>query len=159
RGFRLGVISNGCGNTAVLCEELGFAPYLEIILDSTEVRLRKPDTKFFIQAAEALQLEPSEIVMIGDSMERDIQPARSLGMRTAWVTTAGNEIAEADAILHSLGELIDLLPGSTASRPSIKAGIIAAGQGSRLRDAGPLKPLVKIGERPLIEHVLEGFAA
>jgi HAD superfamily hydrolase (TIGR01549 family) len=159
RGFRLGVISNGCGNTTVLCEELGFAPYLQTILDSTEVGLRKPDTKFFMQAAAALQLEARELLMIGDSIERDIQPARSLGMRTAWITTTAVETSEADVVLHSLGEVLDLLPALPASLSRIKAGIFAAGQGSRLRSEGLVKPLVKIGDRSLIMHVLEGFAA
>jgi len=51
------------------------------------------------------------------------------------------------------------LPTATGSRVGIKAGIFAAGQGSRLRSAGLLKPLVKIGNRSLIKHVLKGFAA
>lgn len=158
RGFRLGVISNGCGNTTVLCEELGFAPFLETILDSTEAGLRKPDLRFFLQAAEALKLEPREILMIGDAIDRDIQPARSLGMRTAWITTTNRTTTEADAVLHSLGEVVDLLPTSIDSQPAMKAGIFAAGQGLRLRSAGSLKPLVQIGDQPLIARVLDGFA-
>ncbi|MBB2200566.1 phosphocholine cytidylyltransferase family protein [Gluconacetobacter tumulisoli] len=37
----------------------------------------------------------------------------------------------------------------------MKCLIVAAGQGSRLRDKGPLKPLVPIRGRPLIAHVIE----
>jgi NDP-sugar pyrophosphorylase family protein len=40
----------------------------------------------------------------------------------------------------------------------IKGGILAAGRGERLRDSGTLKPLITIAERPLIAHVLDGFA-
>jgi len=36
----------------------------------------------------------------------------------------------------------------------MKAGIIAAGRGERLRSQNQLKPLVKLGDRTLIEHVL-----
>lgn len=36
----------------------------------------------------------------------------------------------------------------------LRAGVIAAGQGQRLRASGPVKPLVEVGGRPLIEHVL-----
>jgi NDP-sugar pyrophosphorylase family protein len=43
---------------------------------------------------------------------------------------------------------------------SIAAGaIIAAGEGSRLREAGVAKPLVPIAGQPLVAHVLENFAA
>ena len=38
-------------------------------------------------------------------------------------------------------------------------GIIAAGEGSRLREAGIAKPLVPVAGEPLIAHVLENFAA
>ncbi|MFL6584367.1 MAG: NDP-sugar synthase [Chthoniobacterales bacterium] len=41
---------------------------------------------------------------------------------------------------------------------NFKAGILAAGHGERLRDTGALKPLVPIAGRPLIWHVLNGFA-
>ncbi len=43
----------------------------------------------------------------------------------------------------------------------MKAGLIAAGAGARLRDAGIMtpKPLVEIGGRALVDHVLDAVAA
>ncbi|MFL6538739.1 MAG: NDP-sugar synthase [Chthoniobacterales bacterium] len=41
----------------------------------------------------------------------------------------------------------------------MKAGILAAGRGERLRDSGELKPLVQVAGRPLITHVLRAFSA
>lgn len=47
----------------------------------------------------------------------------------------------------------------TATRPApLRAGIIAAGFGERLRGGGTLKPLVPIGGRPLIDRVLASIA-
>jgi putative hydrolase of the HAD superfamily len=158
RGFRLGVISNGCGNTARLCSELGFAPYFDFVLDSTRVGLRKPDPKFHQLAAAQLGLAPEEIAAIGDSFERDIKPARALGMRAIWLTSAATSSDEADAVINSLTLLPNLLPACIQSSSVIKAGIFAAGQGSRLRTVGTLKPLVRIGDRPLIARVLDGVA-
>lgn len=40
----------------------------------------------------------------------------------------------------------------------MKAGILAAGRGERLRDSGELKPLVPVAGRPLITHVLRTFS-
>lgn len=40
----------------------------------------------------------------------------------------------------------------------LRAGVIAAGQGARLRASGPLKPLVDVGGRPLIARVLASIA-
>jgi NDP-sugar pyrophosphorylase family protein len=39
----------------------------------------------------------------------------------------------------------------------MRAGILAAGHGERLRDSGKLKPLVEIAGRPLVAHVLNAF--
>ena len=39
----------------------------------------------------------------------------------------------------------------------MKAGILAAGRGERLRSSGPLKPLVQVAGRPLIAHLLGAF--
>lgn len=36
--------------------------------------------------------------------------------------------------------------------------LLAAGEGSRLRSAAPLKPLCPVGDRPLIDHALFGLA-
>ena len=42
---------------------------------------------------------------------------------------------------------------------SLRAGVLAAGRGERLRtQSSPLKPLVKVGSRTLIEHVLNSMA-
>jgi FMN phosphatase YigB (HAD superfamily)/choline kinase len=158
RGFRLGVISNGCGNTARLCAELGYAPFFDFVLDSTRVGLRKPDPQFHLLAAAHLGLRPAEILMIGDSFERDIKPAHALGMRTIWLKGTGASPDEADAVIDSLAVLPHLLPANVPSSSAIKAGIFAAGQGARLRSIGQPKPLITIGGQPLIAHVLESFA-
>jgi FMN phosphatase YigB (HAD superfamily) len=85
RGVRLGVVSNGCGNVDVLCAELGYAPYLSVIVDSRRAGLYKPDPAIFIYAAAKMALRPSNVMMVGDSFDRDVRPAKSIGMMTAWL--------------------------------------------------------------------------
>lgn len=104
RGFVLGVLSNGCGNTEVLCRDFGFSPYLEVVLDSRSVGLSKPDPHFFLHAAGQLGIAPADILMVGDSFARDIAPAKEIGMRTAWLT---NDEAnpKADLQIESLDRL------------------------------------------------------
>ena len=36
-GFDLGVVSNGCGNVEKLCADLGYMPFLSLVLDSRRV--------------------------------------------------------------------------------------------------------------------------
>ncbi len=48
---------------------------------------------------------------------------------------------------------------SWPKREVIETGILlAAGQGTRLRDTAPLKPLCTVAGRPLLDHAIEGFA-
>ena len=84
-GFELGVVSNGCGNVDKLCADFGYAPFLSLVVDSRNVGLFKPDPAIFHYAAEKLGGPPNEIMMVGDSFERDIRPAKQTGMKTAWL--------------------------------------------------------------------------
>ena len=85
RGLVLGVVSNGCGNVDVLCDDFGYAPLLSVIVDSRRVGLYKPDPAIYVYAAARLACPPSSIMMVGDSFDRDVLPARSIGMKTAWL--------------------------------------------------------------------------
>ena len=85
RGFTLGVVSNGCGNVDKLCQDFGYTPFLSVIVDSRRVGLFKPDPAIFQYAAEKLGRDPGEIMMVGDSFDRDVRPAKQIGMKTAWL--------------------------------------------------------------------------
>jgi putative hydrolase of the HAD superfamily len=85
RGFELGVVSNGCGNVATLCQDFGYAPYLTVIVDSRRANLFKPDPAIYRHAAKELGRDPGTIMMVGDSFDRDVIPAKKTGMKTAWL--------------------------------------------------------------------------
>lgn len=85
RGLQLGVVSNGCGNVEKLCGDFGYKPYLSIIVDSRRVGLYKPDPAIFIHATEKLGGDPGTMMMVGDSFDRDVRPAKQAGMKTAWL--------------------------------------------------------------------------
>jgi len=107
--YRLGVVSNFYGNVEALCEEAGIKPFLSVILDSIIVGLKKPDLKFFQMAADRLHVNTADMAFVGDSFERDIVPAKALGMTTFWMM--GERVREPadpskiDCILHSLEDL------------------------------------------------------
>jgi putative hydrolase of the HAD superfamily len=85
RGFELGVVSNGCGNVENLCADFGYAPFLSLIVDSRRIGVSKPDPAIFVYAAEKIGRNPGEIMMVGDSFDRDIRAAKQIGMKTAWL--------------------------------------------------------------------------
>ena len=116
-GFRLGVVSNGCGNLDVLCRELGYSPYLALTIDSRNVNVSKPDPAIYHLAAQKLQLPASAIMMIGDSLERDIRPAKSIGMLTGWLDNSAHyDCGQSSMIDLRLTRLADL-PSMLAAAP------------------------------------------
>ena len=109
RGLKLGVVSNGCGNVEKLCADFGYKPFLSIIVDSRRVRLFKPDPAIFIHAATQLGGDPKSMMMVGDSFERDVRPAKAAGMKTAWLRgTSPQECPEPGLVDLPLRNLADL---------------------------------------------------
>ncbi|MEY2564333.1 MAG: putative hydrolase of the superfamily [Verrucomicrobiota bacterium] len=108
-GFELGVVSNGCGNVEKLCANFGYAPFLSLVVDSRRVGLFKPDPAIFIYAAEKIGSAPAAIMMVGDSFERDVVPAKKVGMKTAWLEGAARrECPDPSLVDLRLRRLADL---------------------------------------------------
>ncbi len=107
--YRLGLVSNFYGNLATLCKEAGLAESLDVILDSAQIGISKPDPGIFRTALERLRLDPGKVIFVGDSYERDMIPARELGMKTIWLKGPHPRIPEnagpVDAFISSLSEL------------------------------------------------------
>lgn len=109
RGFELGVVSNGCGNVEKLCADLGYATHLSVIVDSRRAGLFKPDPAIFLHAAEKLGGAPGTMMMVGDSFERDVLPAKKAGMKTAWLEgTPPRECPDPSLVDLHLRRLADL---------------------------------------------------
>jgi putative hydrolase of the HAD superfamily len=140
-GFKIGVISNFYGNVEVLCREAGYEPFLSLVLDSAVVGLRKPDTKFYELALQKLGTSADATAMVGDSFERDILPAKALGMKTYWMLGDSDrnppDPSKVDGVLHSLEDLVGMLP---SPHPLPKGeggtGLLPPGEGGRRPDEG-----------------------
>src|SRR5581483_7387899 len=109
RSFRLGVVSNFYGNLDRILEEAGMKGTVEVIVDSSRVGIFKPDPRIFQCALRELGANPSDTAMIGDSLEKDCGPARSLGLRTVWYHPGRSASARSDTLadfrIASLGEI------------------------------------------------------
>ena len=109
QGFRLGVVSNACGNAAVLCEEFGYSAMLSAIVDSQRVGVSKPDPAIFRHALALVRTAPERAAFVGDSLDRDIEPAKRLGMVTFWIASRPAQRTEqnalADVTLDSVADL------------------------------------------------------
>jgi putative hydrolase of the HAD superfamily len=107
--FQLALVSNFYGNLETVLKELSIYHFFSSIIDSTVVNVRKPDPAIFKIAIKALGLDANECVVIGDSYDRDIMPAKQLGCKTIWLKGKSwrepEETSSADYIIKSFTEL------------------------------------------------------
>jgi putative hydrolase of the HAD superfamily len=81
------VVTNGPPDIQRLkLEQTGLAGNFSAVLISGELGSGKPDPDIFLHALEALGVEAQAAVMVGDSWERDIEGALSVGMRAVWIS-------------------------------------------------------------------------
>jgi len=85
--FRLGLIGNQPGMARKKLEREGLLDMFEVHALSAEMGMRKPDLRFYLGALAMAQCAPSEAAMIGDRLDNDIYPARTLGLTTVRLKT------------------------------------------------------------------------
>ena len=76
------LVTNFYGNMLTVLKEFGLDHLFKDVIESSVVGVRKPDPAIFRLGVAALCLAPAETVMIGDSLEKDIIPAQSIGCHT-----------------------------------------------------------------------------
>lgn len=106
----LGVVSNICSHPNLWLDtsaSAGVFSAFRTLVFSSEGRSIKPSPLLFRRA---LAQFPSEIpiLFIGDSLERDIVPAKALGLSTAWIAPRGSSHPAADRVIESLPELASI---------------------------------------------------
>lgn len=81
-GLKLGIVSNTSGLYSMYKEldDLGIRTFFDSITLSAIVGYAKPDRHIFEICMRDLGVTPGECVMVGDSMERDIQGAHDVGI-------------------------------------------------------------------------------
>ena len=89
--YRLYIASNGLAATqAGRIKSADIARYFDGIFVSETLGANKPGRVFFELCAKAIGgFEPSEAVMIGDSLTSDILGGLNYGMHTVWLNTKG----------------------------------------------------------------------
>jgi len=86
--YRLGIVSNFYGNLEGILVAEGLAPLFSVVADSGVLGVTKPEAAIFLHAARAVSSAPSECVMVGDSIKRDMAGAAGVGMKMALVSVA-----------------------------------------------------------------------
>jgi len=79
--YKLAIITNAAPTSVGFLEQSGIIEYFDVITYSFEVGVLKPDKKIFIDTAQKLEVDCEECLMIGDSLEKDVQGALHVDMQ------------------------------------------------------------------------------
>ena len=111
-GVSMGIISNTTNPVFMKeleLEDSGLKNYFDFTIYSSCVPFRKPHPSIFQLAVNQFQLEPCEILFVGDSLSFDVMGAHEVGMKTAWINRKNEETdIVPDYELSSLESLLQI---------------------------------------------------
>jgi HAD superfamily hydrolase (TIGR01549 family) len=111
--FRLGLLSNFDDSATgyEIVEDTGLSHLFDIIVISAEFRLRKPHTALFQRVLDTLELQPQQVLFVGDTAHEDVVGAKRAGIPVAWINKHKQPFPEGIAPPEiEIGDLADLPP-------------------------------------------------
>ena len=90
---------------------IGLAEHFTATISAREFGIGKPDPRIFHEACRQLNVQPHEVLHIGDDWALDVAGAHAAGLRSAWVRREGDVTmpegaARADCVVRDLNELV-----------------------------------------------------
>ena len=111
---RLGLVSNLWSHKGPWISELdraGVASAFEWMVFSSDGPYTKPSARIFDSILQACPDDKSRILMIGDSLKRDVGGAKAVGIKSLWIAEEGKPHDTALVPDFRLPDLLEL-PGS-----------------------------------------------
>ncbi len=114
-GLKIGIVANQPAASAERLKKDNLFDLIDFLGISALVGLEKPDPAFFKLAINELDLPADQIIHIGNRIDTDVNPAKSLGMKTVWVRRgeANPNPSEADL------EAADITVGDLKNLPEL----------------------------------------
>ena len=106
RGLKL-AIGSSSKNTPLILEKTGIAKYFHAVSDGNNITHSKPDPEVFLKAAEYLNLQPCECIVVEDA-EAGIDAGNAGGFLTVGIGCAA-QYEKTNHPIKSLSELIDFV--------------------------------------------------
>lgn len=104
------VVSNANGRLRYLFDRVGLTAAFDVVLDSHEWGVEKPDPRLFQIALEQAGATAAETIHVGDLFHIDVVGARSAGLRDAVLLDAAGLYPHVDCPrIASLAELVPLV--------------------------------------------------
>ena len=90
QGLTLGLISNVDKDISPLCQELGLAPLLPILVTSQDTGFYKPEPQIFAEALLRAGTQAPEALYVGDQYQVDVIGANKAGMKGILLDRGGH---------------------------------------------------------------------
>jgi putative hydrolase of the HAD superfamily len=119
QGLPMGIITDAHSRDAVRrLEKAHLISFFSCMVTYDLVQVKKPAPEPFILALDMLKSDADEVLLIGDSPRRDIEPAKSLGIRTVYARygdrfSDDRSSVQADYTLDTMAELPEILASLT----------------------------------------------
>ncbi len=108
------LVSNFYGNLYSVLKDFKIDMYFHTVIESARVGVRKPNPEIFQMGIKALNLNPDQVAIIGDSYTNDIAPAKEVGCTSIWLKNMGwndqdDHTRTADYVIKKLEDAIFIL--------------------------------------------------
>ena len=109
--YRLGVVSNANGTVRALMARLGLDRFFDVVVDSQEEGVQKPDPRLFRIGVERMRATPESTVYVGDIFTVDVLGARGAGLSAVLIDPNGLHADKPCDRIATMLELPALLAG------------------------------------------------
>ena len=113
-GIAIGVCSNWGWELDAYLEQIGLSDLVDSAITSARAGSRKPHPGIYARSTEALGIDPTRVLFVGDSWEPDVRGPRRLGMTAVHVWRAEERAGQGAPLLepgdHRVAELSGVLP-------------------------------------------------
>jgi putative hydrolase of the HAD superfamily len=114
RDLPLGLVSDCSAETAVVWNTTALSARFDAHAFSCDHGFKKPDARLYRLVTDALGVDPTECLYVGDGGSTELPGAQDLGMRAVWLDHPGNEggtsgITWSGETIGELGEVLALL--------------------------------------------------
>lgn len=91
--FSLFILTEGPGDAQRKAVKiLGFLPYIKDIFISGEIKKVKETGELFQYALQRTGFKPNEVILVGDSYERDVVGGLKAGLNVVWLNARGEKL-------------------------------------------------------------------
>jgi putative hydrolase of the HAD superfamily len=115
RGLKLGVVTDAHnGNALKRLKKAGLEEFFDAVITMDMHGKAKPSPEPFLLSMKMLGVSANETMLVGDSIRRDIVPAKALGMLAVHAVYGDRNFHEgeqdgADCVIHKIGEVIGVI--------------------------------------------------